>query len=74
MPRTRPLTESARKDAALTEQIWGKMKSANLSGEETAKMLGISKNTFYRRIKRPSDFTLREIRTLQKIFPGIIIQ
>lgn len=74
MPKLRPLTESARKDAALTEQLWGKMKNAKLSGEEVAKMLGIGKNTFYRRIKNPSDFTLGEIRTLQKIFPGIVIE
>lgn len=74
MPKLRPLTESARKDEALTEQLWGKMKNAKLSGEEVARMLGIGKNTFYRRIKCPSDFTLGEIRALQKIFPGIVIE
>ena len=74
MPKVKPLTESERRDAALTEQLWGKMKNAKLSGEEVAKMLGIGKNTFYRRIKHPEDFTLGEIRTLQKIFPGIQIE
>lgn len=74
MPKLKPLTESARKDAALAEQLWGKMRTEKISGEQLAQMLGIGKNTFYRRIKCPSDFTLGEIRALKKIFPGIVIE
>jgi|GEM_PF-4777759 len=74
MPKVRPLTETARKDENLSKQLWGEMKVAKVSGEQLAQTLGIGKNTFYRRMKKPSTFTLGELRALQKIFPNIVIE
>ena len=74
MPKVRPLTETARKDETLSKQLWGEMKIAKISAEQLAQTLGIGRNTFYRRMRKPSDFTLGELRSLKKIFPNIVIE
>lgn len=74
MPRVRPLTETERKNEALVSQIWGCMKVQGFSGETVAEYISIGKNTFYRRMKDPSSFTLGELRSLKKIFPTLNIE
>ena len=74
MPRVRPLTETQRKNESLTRQIWGCMKVKGMSGESVAECLSVGKNTFYRRMKNPSAFTLGELRILKKIFPTLTIE
>jgi transcriptional regulator of acetoin/glycerol metabolism len=74
MPRVKPLTETARKDKAFLQQLYGAMKVEKTTVEKLAKILGISDKTLYRRMKRPDTFTLGEIRALREIFPGIEIQ
>lgn len=74
MPKVRPLTETARKDKAFLQQLYGAMKVEKTTVEKLAKILGISDKTLYRRMKRPDTFTLGEIRALREIFPGIEIK
>lgn len=74
MPRVKPLTETARKDKAFLQQLYGAMKVEKTTVEKLAKILGISDKTLYRRMKRPDTFTLGEIRALREIFPGIEIK
>ena len=74
MPKVKPLTENERRNAEISAQIYGRIRTEKTNGEEVAKRLGIGKNTFYKRVKHPEQFTLNDIRTLQKIFPGIMIQ
>lgn len=74
MPKVRPLTETARKDKAFLQQLYGAMKVEKTTVEKLAKILGISDKTLYRRMKHPDTFTLGEIRALREIFPGIEIK
>ena len=74
MPKVKPLTETARKDKAFLQQLYGAMKVEKTTVEKLAKILGISDKTLYRRMKRPDTFTLGEIRALREIFPGIEIK
>lgn len=74
MPKLRPLTESERLDAAVQKQIYGEMKVARMNTDDVASRIGVTRNTLYRRIKSPETFTLREIRELKKVFPGVVIE
>ena len=74
MPKVKPLTETARKDKAFLQQLYGAMKVEKTTVEKLAKILVISDKTLYRRMKRPDTFTLGEIRALREIFPGIEIK
>lgn len=74
MPKVRPLTENERKDLAVREQLIGKMQTRHINGETLAEMVGVSRNTMYRRIKEPDTLTLKEIREIKKAFPGIVIE
>ena len=74
MPRVKPITEAERRNAEISAQIYGRIRTEKTNGEEIAKRLGIGKNTFYKRVKHPDQFTLGDIRALEKIFPGIVIQ
>ena len=74
MPRINPLTETARRDKAFLQQLYGAMKVEKTTLQVLAKVLGISDKTLYRRMKHPDTFTLGEIRTLREIFPGIEIK
>ena len=74
MPKIRPLTESERLDKSIKEQLCGKMHVEHMNGEELALKIGVTRNTLYRRIKSPETFTLREIRELKKVFPGVVIE
>lgn len=74
MPRVKPLTENERKDLAVREQLIGKMQVRHINGETLAEMVGVSRNTMYRRIKEPDTLTLKEIREIKKAFPGIVIE
>jgi hypothetical protein len=50
------------------------MKAEHMSHERLAKMMGISLMTLYRKRDEPEKLTLKEIRILQEIFPGIVIE
>ena len=74
MPNVIPLSESARKDKAIREQLCGKMKENYVSSETMADILGVSTRTFYRLRNEPWRLTLREIRILNKGFPDLIVE
>ena len=74
MPRIKPLTETARKDKAFLQQLYGAMKVEKTTAKKLAQVLGISDKTLYRKMHNPDTFTLGEIRTLREIFPGIEIK
>ena len=74
MPRIKPLTSSDRENMSIREQIIAKMKTAKISSETMAEMMGISLNTFYRHRDRPETLTLREIRILKDVLSGIEIR
>lgn len=74
MPKVKPLTENERKDRAIIEQIEGKMKAQKITHKAMASALGISLPTLYRRIAKPDDLTIREVRIITKMLPGIAIE
>ena len=73
MPRVKPLTEQERKNRSLREQLVGGMKNENLTYKSVAKALGISVQTFYRRIEKPETLTMKEIWGLQKLLPDLTV-
>jgi len=74
MPKLRPITEAERRNQAFQGQLHARMKAEHMSHERLAKMMGISLMTLYRKRDEPERLTLKEIRMLQEIFPGIEIQ
>ena len=74
MPKVKPLTETARRDRAFLQQLYGAMKAHGTTQDRLAKALGISDRTLSRRMNNPDTFTLGEVYTLQKIFPSIEIK
>ena len=74
MPKVKPLTETERKNLAIIEQVEGKMKAYRITHREMAAALGISVPTLYRRIAKPDDLTIREVRIITKMLPGIAIE
>ena len=74
MPKVKPLTENERKDKAIIEQVEGKMKANRITHKEMAAALGVSVPTLYRRIAKPDDLTIREVRIITKMLPGIAIE
>jgi DNA invertase Pin-like site-specific DNA recombinase len=73
MPRVKPLTEQERKNRNLREQLVGGMKNENLTYKSVAESLGISVQTFYRRIENPETLTMKEIWGLQKLLPDLTV-
>ena len=73
MPRVKPLTEQERKNRNLREQLVGGMKNENLTYKSVAESLGISVQTFYRRIENPETLTMKEIWGLQKLIPDLTV-
>ena len=74
MPKLRPLTEAERRSQAFQGQLHARMKAEHMSHERLAKIMNISIMTLYRKRDEPERLTLKEIRMLQEIFPGIEIQ
>lgn len=74
MPRTKPLTDNARKDDSFRRQLAGAMRSERMGYEELAGLMGISVRTLYRRRDEPETITLKERRLLLKIFPDLTIE
>ena len=74
MPKVKPLTENERKDKAIIEQIAGKMKANRITRKAMADALGISVLTLYRRLENPDTLTLREIRIMEKVLPGLAVK
>ena len=74
MPKLRPITETDRRNQAFQGQLHARMKAEHMSHERLAKMMGISLMTLYRKRDEPEKLTLKEIRILQEIFPGIVIE
>ena len=73
MPRVKPLTEQERKNRNLREQLVGGMKNENLTYKSVAESLGISVQTFYRRIENPETLTMKEFWGLQKLLPDLTV-
>ena len=74
MPKVKPLTENERRDKAIIEQIAGKMKANRITHKAMADALGISVLTLYRRLENPDTLTLREIRIMERVLPGLAIR
>lgn len=74
MPKLIPLTEAERRNQAFQGQLHARMKAEHMSHERLAKIMNISIMTLYRKRDEPERLTLKEIRMLQEIFPGIEIQ
>ena len=74
MPKVKPLTVDERKNLAIIEQVEGKMKANRITHKEMAAALGVSVPTLYRRIAKPDDLTIREVRIITKMLPGIAIE
>ena len=74
MPKVKPLTENERKDRAIIEQVEGKMKACKITHKAMAAALGISIPTLYRRLDEPDSLTIREVRIITKMLPGIAIE
>ena len=49
------------------------MKNENLTYKSVAESLGISVQTFYRRIENPETLTMKEIWGLQKLLPDLTV-
>jgi len=54
-------------DAMIIRQIQAIRAAADMTVEDTANMFGMSKSTMCRRMKHPGEFTLSEIRGLDKL-------
>lgn len=74
MPKVKPLTENERKDLEIVEQVEGKMKACRITHKAMADALGISLPTLYRRLDKPDSLTIREVRIMAKLLPGIAIE
>ena len=74
MPKVKPLTENERKDREIIEQVEGKMKACRITHKAMAAALGISIPTLYRRLDEPDTLTIREVRIMQKVLPGLAIE
>ena len=74
MPKVKPLTENERKDREIVEQVEGKMKACRITHKAMADALGISVQTLYRRISNPDTLTIREVRIMAKLLPGLAIE
>lgn len=73
MPRVKPLTETERKNRALLGMIAMGMANEGKTNEEMAKSMGMSYGTWMRRKRTPEEFTVRELRKMKAILPGIEI-
>ena len=73
MPRVTPLTEQERNSRRLREQIVGGIRNEKLTNKAVAEALGVSYQTFYRRIEHPETLTIAEFWELQKIRPDLEI-
>lgn len=71
MPKIKPLTEREAKNRKIQAELAGQMKFYQKNAEDVAEYLGVSRGTFYRRKSDPETFTLREMRALKTLFPGI---
>lgn len=74
MPKVKPLTENERKNRAIIEQIEGKMKAGRITHKAMAAALGISLPTLYRRLDEPDSLTIREVRIMTKLLPGLSVE
>ena len=74
MPRIKPLTIEERKNAAIRGEIAKHMAETGTSIPHIAEMLKISNATLYRKLRNPGSFTLKEVRCLRNLFPGINIE
>ena len=74
MPKVKPITENERKNLAIIEQIAGKMKANRVTHKALASALGVSMPTLYRRLEKPDTLTVKEVRIITKILPGVTIE
>lgn len=74
MPKVKPLTENERKNRAIVEQVEGKMKLHRITHKAMAAALGISIPTLYRRLDEPDTLTIREVRIMMKLLPGLSVE
>lgn len=74
MPKVKPLTENERKNRAIVEQVEGKMKLNKITHKAMAAALGISIPTLYRRLDEPDSLTIREVRIMTKLLPGLSVE
>lgn len=74
MPKTATQAENDRKDRAIREQLYGKMKAGNISSERMADMLGMSLKTFYRLRNEPERMTVRDVRIIREVFPDFRVE
>ena len=73
MPRIAPITEEERRNTAVRGELARAMEVTRWDNAKTAAALGCTVKTLISRKHHPETLTLREIRILQKIFPGINI-
>lgn len=73
MPRIAPLTEEERRNMEFRGELARAMKITRWGNEKTANALGVTVKTLIDRKNHPEKLTLREIRILRKVFPGINI-
>lgn len=68
LTRAQREAEADRKaDADIVRSIRGMMGAAQLDQTRVAEMLGISRQTLARRLKRPGEFTVQELRRLCRV-------
>lgn len=63
MPKLR-LTEIQQQNALLRQAISGSAGYFNLTPNDQAEIAGVKRATWYRRLKEPEDFTLKELRRM----------
>lgn len=63
MPKLR-MTDQQVQDACLRKAIKGAAGYFQLSVEEQARIAGVKRATWYRRLKTPSDFSVKELRKM----------
>ena len=73
MPRIAPITEEERRNLAIRGELARAMKMTQWGNQKTADALGVTVKTLITRKNHPETLTLREIRILRKVFPGIEI-
>lgn len=74
MPRIKPLTETELKNRKIMAELAAQMAFEKKKAADVARYLGMSQTTFSRRKNDPGTFTVRELRDLKKIFPGMVIE
>lgn len=74
MPRIKPLTETELKNRKIMAELAAQMAFEKKKAVDVARYLGMSPTTFSRRKNDPGTFTVRELRDLKKIFPGMVIE